>query len=187
MRPDIPWLTTSATVGLIAAISLIKPAPKLVWNASASAPIGLYWIGSADTPGLGDLLAIRAPEKIARLMDDRDYLPPNALLIKHVSALTGTKICREGERVIVAGRVIALAKSLDPQGRRLPVWSGCRRLADDEIFLVNAGVADSLDGRYFGPFPRNSIVGHARPIWTDDSRNGRHKLRLPSIKPAPKI
>lgn len=172
MRPDIPWLMTSATVVLIAGISLIKPSPKLVWNASASAPIGLYWIAPTEAPRLGDLLAIRAPEKIAQLMDERGYLPRNALLLKRVAALSGMKICREGERVIVAGKVIALAKGADAQGRRLPVWSGCQRLADDEIFLVNAGVADSLDGRYFRPSPRNSIVGLARPIWTDDSSNG---------------
>jgi conjugative transfer signal peptidase TraF len=173
MRSDIPWLMTSATVVLIASISLIKPTPRLVWNASASAPIGLYWIVPAEAPRVGDLLAIRAPEKIAQLMDERGYLPKNALLLKRVSALTGTKICREGERVIVAGRVIALAKSADAQGRRLPVWSGCHRLADDEIFLINAGVADSLDGRYFGPFPKNSIVGLARPARTLDESGGR--------------
>ncbi len=170
---DIPWLMTSATAGLIAALGLITPTPRLVWNVSASAPIGLYWIDPVAAPKLGDLLAIRAPEDIARLMDARGYLPANALLLKRAVALSGTKICRDGERVIVAGRVIALAKSADAQGRRLPVWSGCQRLADDEIFLVNAEVKDSLDGRYFGPFPKNSIVGLARPVWTHDESCGR--------------
>jgi conjugative transfer signal peptidase TraF len=173
MRQPLTWLMMSATVGLIVAIGLIKPTPRLVWNASASAPLGLYWIAPVETPRLGDLLALRAPEKITRLMDERGYLPANALLLKRVVAFPGSKICREGERVMVSGQVIALAKRTDAQGRRLPVWSGCQRLADDEIFLVNAGVADSLDGRYFGPFPRNSVVGLARPIWTDDSSNGR--------------
>lgn len=173
MRQPLPWRMMSATVGLIAAIGLIKPRPRLVWNASASAPLGLYWIAPVEVPKLGDLLSLRTPEKITRLMDERGYLPPNALLLKRVAALPGTKICREGERVMVAGKVIALAKRADAQGRRLPVWSGCQRLTDDEIFLINADVTDSLDGRYFGPFPRNSIVGLARPIWTDDSSKGR--------------
>ena len=60
MRSDIPWLMTSATVVLIAGITLIKPTPRLVWNASASAPIGLYWIVPAEAPRRGDLLAIRS-------------------------------------------------------------------------------------------------------------------------------
>ena len=57
MRSDIPWLMTSATVVLIAGISLIKPTPRLVWNASASAPIGLYWIVPTEAPSGPDRTA----------------------------------------------------------------------------------------------------------------------------------
>jgi conjugative transfer signal peptidase TraF len=173
MSTSSNWLMASATAGLIAALGVIKPAPRLVWNASASAPLGLYWIEPSAPPKRGDLLAIRAPEKLARLMDARGYLPTNALLLKRVVALSGEKVCREGERVIVAGKVIAHAKRTDAQGRRLPGWLGCQRLADDQIFLVNAEVKDSLDGRYFGPSLKNSIIGLAHPIWTDDVSAGR--------------
>lgn len=173
MRARFPWFMGSATAGLIAALGVIKPTPRLVWNASASAPLGLYWVEPSATPKLGDLLAIRAPERLARLMDARGYLPTNALLLKRVAALSGEKVCREGERVIVAGKVIALAKRTDAQGRRLPAWLGCQLLADDQIFLVNADVKDSLDGRYFGPSLKNSIIGLAHPIWTDDASAGR--------------
>jgi len=157
----------------LAAVTLLKPTPRLVWNASASAPMGLYWIDPAASPKLGDLLAVQAPEEISRLMDMRGYLPANALLLKRVAALSGTKICREGERVIVACKVIALAKRADAQRRSLPSWQGCWKLAEDEIFLVNADVPDSLDGRYFGPFPKSSIVGSAIPIWIDEENDGR--------------
>lgn len=114
------------------------------------------------------------PAKMPRRCGMRaKYLPMNALLLKRVAALSGEKVCREGERVIVAGKVIALAKRTDAQGRRLPAWQGCQRLADDEIFLVNVNVKDSLDGRYFGPSLKNSIIGLAHPIWTDDVSAGR--------------
>ena len=158
----------------LATVTLLKPTPRLVWNASASAPTGLYWIAPTVDPRTGDLLAVRAPETIMRLMDVRGYLPANALLLKRVAALSGTKICREGERVIVAGKVIALAKRVDAQRRSLPSWQGCRKLTEGEIFLVNANVPDSLDGRYFGPFPKSSIVGLAHPIWIDEE-NGGHR------------
>ena len=173
MSASSHWLMTSVTAGLIAALGLITPTPRLVWNASASAPLGLYWIDPAAAPKLGDLLAIRAPAEIAKLMDVRGYLPTSALLLKRVVALSGTKICREGERVIVARKVIALAKRVDAQRRPLPDWQGCRKLTEDEIFLVNGDVEDSLDGRYFGPFLKNSIIGLARPVWTHDESSGR--------------
>jgi len=51
----------------------------------------------------------------------------------------------------------ALAR--DGHGRELPVWQGCRTLGVGEIFVMNWDVQDSLDGRYFGPIPKNSIVG----------------------------
>ena len=57
--------------------------------------------------------------------------------------------------------------------RALPQWRGCRRLGDDELFLVNADVPNSLDGRYFGPFPKRAVVGLAHPIWIDRAKDGR--------------
>jgi len=27
---------------------------------------------------------------------------------------------------------------------------------------------NSLDGRYFGPLPASTIVGHADPLWTEE-------------------
>ena len=101
------------------------------------------------------------------------YLPINALLLKRVPALSGTRICRLNVGILVAGREIARAKLRDRQHRALPQWRGCRRLGDDEVFLVNAGVPDSLDGRYFGPFPERAIVGLAHPLWTDGAHDGR--------------
>lgn len=42
----------------------------------------------------------------------------------------------------------------DRIGRALPVWQGCRVIADSQLFLMNIDVPDSLDGRYFGPIPQ---------------------------------
>jgi type IV secretory pathway protease TraF len=53
-----------------------------------------------------------------------------------------------------------------PHGRPLPVWQGCRRVAEGEIFLMNWDEPASLDGRYFGSIPLSTIVGRAEPLWT---------------------
>ncbi|NJO35955.1 MAG: S26 family signal peptidase, partial [Rhodospirillales bacterium] len=36
-----------------------------------------------------------------------------------------------------------------------------------EVFLLMEGVADSFDGRYFGPVPTASIIGRLAPLWTE--------------------
>ena len=55
----------------LAAVMHLKPTLRMVCNASASVPIGLYWIAPKVFPRIGDLLAVRAPETIAPLMDER--------------------------------------------------------------------------------------------------------------------
>ena len=56
----------------------------------------------------------------------------------------------------------------DRSGRSLPIWRGCRIVADDEVFLMNWQSENSFDGRYFGPLPASTIVGRAIPLWTKE-------------------
>jgi type IV secretory pathway protease TraF len=65
----------------IVVLGCARPATRLVWNASASAPIGFYWLraGGARRSGAGEP-ARRAPPSLAA---ERDYLrtpPPEAAL-----------------------------------------------------------------------------------------------------------
>jgi conjugative transfer signal peptidase TraF len=140
--------------------------PLLVWNASASAPIGLYAIRPLGHPAVGDLVAARPPAEVAEWLSARGYLPRGALLIKHVAALPGQKICRTDRALTVDGDAVAVAKDRDHLGRELPRWRGCVTLRPAEILLLNWDRPASLDGRYFGAFPSNAIVGHAAPLWT---------------------
>jgi type IV secretory pathway protease TraF len=58
----------------------------------------------------------------------------------------------------------------DSRGRPLPVWQGCRVIADGEVFLMNWQSADSLDGRYFGALPTSAVIGTAEPLWTGEEK-----------------
>jgi type IV secretory pathway protease TraF len=139
-------------------------APTMIWNASRSAPQGLWRREPAARVAAGDWVAVRPPPGLAAWMAERDYLPAGLLLIKRVAAGPGQWVCRYGAAVTVDGRWVASALPRDARGRALPNWRGCRRLARGEVFLLNPA-RDSLDGRYFGPFAGSAVVGRARLVW----------------------
>lgn len=157
-------------VALLAAPALVPPLPRLVWNATPSAPIGLYRVEPHASPRRGELVLITTPPSLARLFAARGYLPANVPLLKRIAAQPGQRLCRSGNRVTVDGRVVAVALDHDRRGRPLPVWHGCRTLRSNELFVLSPGVRDALDARYFGPLPRAALVGIATPLWL---RNGQ--------------
>jgi|TARA_R100000501_G_scaffold18540_1_gene40527 conjugative transfer signal peptidase TraF len=149
-----------------AVIAITDPVPRVIWNASASVPIGFYRITPDNDPPVGALVAVAPPEQLARWMTVRGYLGEDVPLLKHVLAKSGARICRIGDIVSVEARPVATARSSDRFGRPLPLWQGCRTLRDGELFLLNPAHPDSLDGRYFGPLPDAAVLGRARPILT---------------------
>jgi conjugative transfer signal peptidase TraF len=151
------------------AVAVLHPAPRILWNASASAPLGLYRIKPERNAPLGALVAVTPPERLARWMAERRYLGLGAPLLKHVAAKSGQRICRIGGVVSVESRPVAVARERDRLGRPLPVWRGCRTLATGELLLLNPAVPDSFDGRYFGPLPASAVIGRAVPILTRDA------------------
>lgn len=158
----------AAAVTLLGLSAWFVPAPRLLWNASHSAPVGLYRIDAGAAPMVGDWVAIEPPADLADYMARRNYLPPGVPLLKRVAALPGARVCRSGVFVTVDGRAVARALARDRAGRPLPVWLGCRIVRPREIFLINAA-PDSLDGRYFGPLPTTGLLGPAHPILTRDA------------------
>lgn len=173
-------MTTYFAVMLLGVLSIVSFAPKLIWNASASTPIGLYAIGGPGRLDVTDLLAVRAPEPLATFLSDGGYLPRGAPLVKHVAALPGQRVCRTGLAITVDAVPMGDALGRDRRGRPLPVWQGCRVVADGELFLMNWEVRDSLDGRYFGPLPASSVIGRATPVYTDEDGDGRFVWRAPT-------
>lgn len=141
--------------------------PALVWNATASVPVGLYRVlPLAGDPRVGDLVLARVPDALATLLAERGYLPFGVPLLKRVAAVAGQRVCERAGVVSIGGRVVATALANDGRGRPLPRLEGCSVLGRGEVFLLNAGVPASLDGRYFGSTPVASIIGRAVPLWT---------------------
>ena len=159
-------ITTCAALLFVALTSLIHPAPRLLWNASASVPIGLYTVRRAVPLHVGELVVITPPARLAQFFAARRYVPLGVPLLKHILALPHQTVCRDRRTITIDGLVIGEALERDRFGRTLPDWQGCRALAHGEVFVMNTARLDSLDGRYFGPLPATSIVGRADPIWT---------------------
>ena len=143
----------------------INPSPRFIWNASASVPIGLYVVTPAAKLQVNDLVVVRPPGDVAKFLADGGYLPRGVPLVKRVLALPAQTVCRIGLTITVDSIAVGDARERDSHGRALPVWQGCRVVADGDVFLMNRQCGDSFDGRYFGPLPATSVVGRAQPIW----------------------
>ena len=174
----LPTLIVMAAATIAITISAIAPMPlTLVWNASVSMPIGLYAIGPVEQPSVGDRVAIDVTGPLATFLSTRGYLPVGVPLIKPIAAITGQRICRTGRTISVDETDTAEALDRDRWGRALPTWRGCRVIAAGEVFLMNARVRDSLDGRYFGAIPISAIIGRATLLYTDENGDGYFEWR----------
>jgi len=159
---------TALSVSLIVLPAIATWSPRVLWNASASVPIGLYRLHSLGHLTIGDLVAVQPPPALSDYLDARGYLPRGVPLLKHVVALEGALVCRLGDLIIINLRPLGQAQAQDRNGRALPIWQGCHRLRAGEVFLMNPNAPDSLDGRYFGHLPRAAITARLTPLWTVD-------------------
>lgn len=149
-------------LGCIGMAAHHAPAMALV-NESPSVPRGLYLRQPGSAPARGHMVGLAQPPST------RSYLgglgmPPDVLLIKRVAAAGGDRVCRTGG-MIQAGERRAAVRPRDRRGIALPGWTGCRRLAPDELFLLG-DTAGSYDSRYFGPVRVSDVDGVFREALT---------------------
>ena len=139
---------------------------RVVYNASASVPLGWYRVSDSDEPKVGDVVVARPPLRAERLLVERGYIGSGVPLLKVVMAQEGARVCREDGAITIDAAPVGTARDRDGLGRPLPRWRGCRVLGAGEVFLFNRDAPGSFDGRYFGPVSVTSIIGKATPLWT---------------------
>nr|WP_295742451.1 S26 family signal peptidase [uncultured Acidocella sp.] len=164
-HPRLIFALAALGLGLLGFATFGRPAPLVIYNASASAPIGFYYVIPPGQIRRGELVLAHTPESVRSLAAKRHYLPANVPLVKRVEALGGDTVCAIHHAVTIDGRHVADQLTADRLGRPLPDWSGCRTLRPGQIFLLMEGVPDSFDGRYFGPIPASTIIGRLVPLW----------------------
>lgn len=152
-------------ITLVGLTIAFPPAPRMVWNASASAPIGLYRVTPDAAIESGDMVIARVPDPWRMTAAKRRYIPANVPLVKRVAAAAGDEVCALGQEVFVNGRRVAERRLADAAGRPMPSWSGCVRLRGRQFFLLMADSPLSFDGRYFGVIDGRQVVGKARLLW----------------------
>ncbi len=129
--------------------ALATSPPRLIHKRSDSVPDGRYRTSPANSLAPGDLMlvhllleecngcAARLPAGECNAIEDRGGDGAAA----HVHA-------RESGAVHINGVLIAWLLRRDRQGRALPAWQTCRRLAGDELLLLSSTNPKSFDSRY---------------------------------------
>jgi len=154
------------SIAAVFAIIGVPHVPRLVWNASESAPTGLYLLRPFNRLNRGDLVLARTPGSVRWLAAARGYVPANVPLAKYVEGVTGDRVCSTGKTISINGQNRAERLQADSRKRPLWGWSGCRTLSGTEVFLLNERSTNSFDGRYFGPVQRSYVIGRLYPLWT---------------------
>jgi conjugative transfer signal peptidase TraF len=169
MTRPVHKLAAAAAIGvgiaLLGATIVSPPRPRLVWNASPSAPVGLYSVERDGRINVGDMVIAHVPASYGALASDRHYVPANVPLVKRVAATSGSQVCALGKELFLDGGWLADRRATDGQGRRMPWWHGCVRLAPNQLLLLMPGKQASFDGRYFGVSERSDIIGKAHLLW----------------------
>lgn len=164
----VPPAVMIVGLGLIGASAAATWPPILVWNASASVPLGLYAVQTVERIQVGDLVLVQPPVALADFLAERGYVAHGMPLLKRVAALPPQTICALGDMITIDGQLVARRHQADRLGRPLPAWTGCQQLEPGQVFLLNTATPDSLDGRYFGPLPSAVIIGRLRPLWISE-------------------
>lgn len=158
----------SAVAVLVGALGLTLAAPirpLLVWNATPSAPVGLYAISAPHDVARGDMVIARLSPPWRALADARRYVPASVPLVKRVAAQPGDTVCARGNAIFIDGNLRARRRLFDGHGLLMPWWQGCTTLREGMVLLLNDNPA-SFDGRYLGPTKRGDIVGRAHLLWS---------------------
>lgn len=132
-------------------------------NHSPSMPVGFY-LRTSDPVAHGTIVTVRAADAAEDYSKLRAFAGERDRFIKRVAGIAGDIACGDGNVVTLNGAVVARRAERDSAGRALPMWNGCRRLAEDEVLLLGES-EDSFDGRYFGVVHRSLVEGVWRPLW----------------------
>lgn len=129
-------------------------------------PLGLYLAIPGMSLRRGDIVVYDPPEKARALILARNYgdgkIHP---FIKQVGALPGDVYCIMDDSFLVNGEEKGTVLRFDSQGNPMPVEDGIHMVREG-TFLPLGDKTNSLDGRYTGTVPLDSIKTRVVPFVT---------------------
>src|SRR5271156_328949 len=155
-------LAIGGSVALIG-LNLWTSRPLILFNTTPSEPTGVY-LEIHGTPTPGQIVAFRAPPAAFPYADLHLSYLHRVPMLKAVAAGAGDEVCTRSGRLRINGRDLAGIAETDSRGSPLPHWSGCRRMGPDQLFVFSGRVPNSFDSRYFGPVPRQAVMGVFRRL-----------------------
>lgn len=123
----------------------------------------------------GELVEACLPNAVARYGIERGYLASGACpndaepVIKLVGAIAGDRVDLSSSIIRVNGVALPGSTTLrrDSRGRLVQTLRpGTYETEATQIWLFGLHDARSWDSRYFGPIPRQSLIGAVDPVFT---------------------
>jgi len=153
--------------GIVFSMAVISSAFErklIIYNATNSLPVGLYYVVKKTHYQSGDIVCFPIPEHVKRMVSERKWLPENSYLLKKIIAVYGDYCCIDNYKYHVKNSYGNI-KLTDSSGRTMPEISLCKLLSINEFFVGDLDQERSFDSRYFGTININNIHGIARPLW----------------------
>lgn len=155
-------LAAFATMAGVAATgALDRRPPVAVINETPSLPPGLYLRRPGAPLSRGAVVTVRQPRE-ARSYLSALGVPGDLRLLKRVAATGGDRVCARDGMIRTPERTVTV-RALRRMDRGVPVWTECRRLGPDEVFVLG-DTPNSFDSRYFGPVRRDAVEGIYREV-----------------------
>ena len=177
--------TAELFAALFVTVAIVQPRPRLIWNASASAPIGLYRVERDAHPSVDTLVRRPAARAGRPLASQRAAISPRACRCSSMS--------RHGRGNGFAAPAPWSASMRGPSPSRSSATAGagrCRsggdaaRSSPASCCCSTHSVRDSMDGRYLGPLPASGLLGRAIPLLTRDAPGAPLRWRSSRARPA---
>lgn len=159
---SILLIAGAATAGALAGFVWPAAHDRLLYNHTPSVPVGLYL--RTDAPlSRGVFVTVRAADVAPDEARLRHFDGPRDRFIKRVAAVSGDRVCAEGDVLTINDALVIPRRGEDSAGAPLRRWDGCRDLLGDEVLLLGDDER-SFDGRYWGPSDKSQIDGVWRPL-----------------------
>lgn len=134
-----------------------------------------------DEPQVGDIVVFKVPETIP------NYDPEKPIWIKRVVGVEGDTVRIENGRLMRNGKIVEDPPFFKRNPYVARLQDGTRyqemKVGKDEILVFGDNSSNSYDSRYWGPIPKDRIIGKAFVRFWPPSRLG--PIHGESVRPLP--